>query len=76
MTNGLNLLRSRRLKVCWVISCEQELGREYTLTLKHFITEDNSNKIIGVGVGSAGCKIASKVSRFKTGIHHFYYLSC
>ncbi len=52
------------------------MGKEYTLTLKHFISEDDSNKIIGVGVGSAGCRIASKISRFKTGIHNFYYLSC
>ncbi|MEM3892290.1 MAG: hypothetical protein QW282_09105 [Nitrososphaerales archaeon] len=50
--------------------------REYTLTLKHYITEDNSNKIIGIGVGSAGCKIASKISSFKTGINRFYYISC
>lgn len=52
------------------------MGGDLTLTLKHFIPEDDSNKIIGIGVGSAGCRIASKISRIKTGIRRFYYLSC
>lgn len=55
--------------------CDKGLGKGYTLTLKHFISDEASN-IIGVGVGTAGCKVASKISRFKTGIHRFYYISC
>jgi cell division GTPase FtsZ len=55
--------------------CDQALSRGHTLTLKHFIFDEASN-IIGVGVGTAGCRVASKISGFKTGIHHFYYLSC
>jgi len=51
------------------------LGKGHTLTLKHFIF-DEASTIIGVGVGTAGCRVASKISRFKTGVHRFYYLSC
>jgi len=54
---------------------DQDLGKGHTLTLKHFIFDESSN-IIGVGVGTAGCRVASKISRFKTGVHRFYYLSC
>ena len=51
------------------------MSRRYALTLKHFIFDGASN-IIGVGVGTAGCRVASKISGFKTGIQRFYYLSC
>jgi len=54
---------------------DQGLSRGHTLTLKHFIFDEASN-IIGVGVGTAGCRVASKISEFKTGIHRFYYVSC
>ena len=55
--------------------CDQGLRRGHNLTLEHFIFDESSN-IIGVGIGTAGCRIASKISRFKTGVHHFHYLSC
>mgnify|MGYP000148855588 CR=1 FL=1 len=55
--------------------CDQGLGGGHTLTLEHFIFDEASD-IIGVGVGTAGCRVASRISGFKTDIHRFYYLSC
>jgi len=55
--------------------CDQGLSRGHTLTLKHFIFDEDAS-IIGVGVGTAGCRVASRISKFKTGINRFYYLSC
>ncbi len=52
-----------------------DLARGYTLSLKDFMIEDKPNRVIGVGVGSAGCRITSRISRFKTGIDRFYYIS-
>jgi len=51
------------------------LSRGHTLTLDHFIFPEDKN-VIGVGVGTAGCRVASKIGEFKTGIQRFYYLSC
>jgi len=44
--------------------------------LKHFMPMEDSNNVVGIGVGTAGCRVASSISRFRTGIHRFYYLSC